>query len=506
MAKAGFDPREPKGAWWRRHLIATAFIAPALIAGFAGDGAPRVFAPHFKNIAPIVADALGPLGMRVHAPTIDSWTPQLAHALGPDPRWIEHLAFTTLTASEAPKMAELELKLGRKQTLSELLRGVGFAKADVQAALDQIKAYTNPRSIPEGQKVKVVLDRTTLPGDDRKILGLTFKSGIDRKITIARAKDGDLTAKEIITPLKHMIVLASGPVRGSLQRSISAAGAPSSAISTFTKAFAQNTDLQREVRGGDTFTLLYETYLDDEGKQVKTGEVLYAALDTGKGLKKFFWFDSKGDAKPHFYDAEGKSGRKTGGLMRTPIDGARITSGFGFRRHPLLGFTRMHSGIDFGAPMGTPIGAAGGGVVVKVGWVNGYGNYVKLRHNGTYETAYGHMSRFAKGLSVGDRVEQGQTIGYVGSTGWSTGAHLHYEIHVNGKPVNPVGLTIQSEEQRLVGRELERFKARKAEIERLLAKAPNAKAVKDMLVAEATIPNTGAAGGARNGGFAQAAD
>lgn len=371
----------------------------------------------------------------------------------------------------------------------------------------EIKPLANLNNLRAGEVVKVAVDRTTMPGQDRKILGLTLKTDIDRKVTLARLADGTLRGKEIVTPLKHMIVLASGPVRGSLQASVTRAGAPRSASSTFTKAFSHVVDLQREVRGGDRFSVLYETYLDEDGKQVKTGNVLYAELETRKGIKKFFWFKGKGDKEPQFYSEDGKSGRTaSGGLMRTPIDGARMTSGFGFRSHPVLGYSRMHKGVDFGAPKGTPIMAAGSGTVVKVGWVNGYGNYVKIRHNGTYETAYGHMSRFAKGLSVGDKISQGQVIGYVGSTGWSTGNHLHYEVLVKGRQINPVGVMIKAEEVKLAGAELQRFKARQAEIARLIAKAPDARKVKDMLVAEAKPAASGPAGGggARNGAFAQA--
>ena len=199
-------------------------------------------------------------------------------------------------------------------------------------------------------------------------------------------------------------------------------------------------DFQRDVRKRDSFQIMYEVFLDDKKNVIETGNILYANLKLSGEDNSLYYFDSK-KSEGH-YDKSGKSVQKA--LMKTPINGARLSSPFGMRKHPIDGFNKMHRGTDFAAPMGTPIMASGNGVIKKAGWCGGGGNCVVIKHNSTYQTVYAHMSKFAKGIRKGTRVKQGQTIGYVGSTGKSTGPHLHYEVIVNGKKINSQTLKLPS--------------------------------------------------------------
>ncbi|MET0336561.1 MAG: M23 family metallopeptidase, partial [Caulobacter sp.] len=231
------------------------------------------------------------------------------------------------------------------------------------------------------------------------------------------------------------------------------------------KLFSHKLDFSRDIKAGDNFSLIFDRKVTESGRTIEAGDLEYAEI---KGLR-FYRFE-RNDGGVEYFDEAGKNVR--GFLLRTPVDGARITSGFGARRHPILGFTRMHQGIDFGAGSGTPVLAAGDGVVVEAGRKGGYGNWVKIRHNGGWETGYAHLSRYAKGLKKGQRVKQGQLVAYVGSTGMSTGPHLHYEIYNGGRRVNPVGAKIPQGTV-LAGAELNRFRANKTRIDTLLAKGPS---------------------------------
>jgi murein DD-endopeptidase MepM/ murein hydrolase activator NlpD len=215
---------------------------------------------------------------------------------------------------------------------------------------------------------------------------------------------------------------------------------PPNTIIEFARIYGFQVDFQRDIRKGDKFQIMYEVFIDKEDKIIQTGEILFANLKLSGQDNSLYYFDKK-DVQGH-YNKNGKSVQKA--LMKTPINGARLSSSFGMRKHPIDGFNKMHKGTDFAAPKGTPIMASGNGIVKKAGWCGGGGNCVKIKHNSTYETVYAHMSKFARGIKKGVRVKQGQTIGYVGSTGKSTGPHLHYEVIVNGKRVNSQKLKLPS--------------------------------------------------------------
>ena len=226
---------------------------------------------------------------------------------------------------------------------------------------------------------------------------------------------------------------------------------PINTIIEFARIYGFEVDFQRDIRKRDSFQIMYEVFKDDNKKIIETGEILFANLKLSGKDKPLYFFNTK-NSKGH-YDKRGKSSQKA--LMKTPINGARLSSPFGMRKHPIDGFNKMHRGTDFAAPMGTPIMASGNGVIKKAGWCGGGGNCVVIKHNSTYQTVYAHMSKFANGIRNGVRVKQGQTIGYVGSTGKSTGPHLHYEVIVNGKKINsqtlklPSGKILKGKERKL---------------------------------------------------------
>src|SRR5262249_49516005 len=256
----------------------------------------------------------------------------------------------------------------------------------------------------------------------------------------------------------------SAPVDTSLYSSALARGATDREIASLAGAFGYDVDFQRDVLPGDHFELVFERFYDDEGHTVRTGDLLFIALDTRHGPKRFYAFAAPGDNQTDWYDADGHSARRF--LMKTPVNGARLASGFGMRIHPVLGYSLMHRGTDFAAPIGTPIMAAGDGVVERAGPFSTYGNYVKLRHGSEYETAYAHMSRCAPGIKAGAHVSQGQIIGYVGMSGRATGPHLHYEVLKDGDQINPMGLRVANG-RNLAGRDLALFQSERARIDTL---------------------------------------
>jgi murein DD-endopeptidase MepM/ murein hydrolase activator NlpD len=235
------------------------------------------------------------------------------------------------------------------------------------------------------------------------------------------------------------------------------------------------------MRTGDHFGILYESYEDERGQTVKTGNVVMATMDGAALSKTFYRFTPSDDDNVDYFDENGQSAKKF--LMKTPINGARLSSGFGNRKHPILGYTKLHKGTDFAAPTGTPIYAAGNGTIISYGPNSTYGNYAKIQHANGYVTAYAHISRFNKGLKKGSHVKQGQVIGYVGTTGRSTGPHLHYEVYINAKPVNAMKLKLPTG-RKLAGVQLEAFKAERVRIEAMR----DAELARNQLIAENEKP------------------
>lgn len=369
----------------------------------------------------------------------------------------EHLAFTE------PYLAheQRELRVASGETLAGLLARAGATPAEAHAALSSISDVYDPRRIRPGQPVSVSLYRH---GDSAQLTGVAFRSEPGASVTANRMTDGGFAAREVQMPLTFEIARIAGPVETSLYASALSKGATDREVAALADAFSYDVDFQRDVRPGDDFELVFERFYDDEGNTVRTGDLLFVSLESSRGSRAFYSFLAPGDVRPDWYDAEGKSARRF--LMKTPINGARLSSGFGMRLHPVLGYSRMHRGTDFAAPIGTPILAAGEGVVERAGPFSSFGNYVRIRHGNGYETAYAHMSRFARGLRAGSRVRQGQIIGYVGTTGRSTGPHLHYEVLRRGQQINPISLRVANG-RNLAGRQLQLFEIERERIDTL---------------------------------------
>jgi len=327
------------------------------------------------------------------------------------------------------------LVVGRGETLTARLVMAGISRTEILATLEVLRPHINPRKIRGGQEV-AVLFRTD--GTEEHYAGLELHDGFN-VVTIARGSSNSFVASlKTITPEKRRFAMR-GSVHGNLYDSGVKLGIPSSVLSTIIKTYSYSIDFQRDVKEGDRFEVLYEQLTNPNGHASGEATLIYAALQVEGKIVPIYRVATSGSSYEYF-DAKGESIRK--GLLRTPVEGARITSGFGMRLHPIMGYNRMHKGIDFGVPHGTPIFAAGAGIVEEAERKNGYGFYIKIRHNNRVSTAYAHMSRFGRGMTKGTRVTQGDVIGYVGSTGESTGPHLHYEVLVENAQVNPLSVDV----------------------------------------------------------------
>ena len=305
-----------------------------------------------------------------------------------------------------------------------------------------------------------------------ELIGVSLKDQVEREVIARRDETGNFTAEERLFELETKPVRAEGEITDSLFLAADRAGVPANTIVELIRIFSFDVDFQREIQPGDSFSVMYERKFDESDRPVKEGNILFASMTLSGKEIALYRYTPKDDGIPEYFTADGKSIKKT--LMRTPVDGARLSSGFGKRKHPILGYTRMHRGVDFAAPRGTPIMAAGSGVVEMAARHGGYGNYVRIRHNGTYKTAYAHMKGFAKGIRKGARVRQGQIIGYIGTTGRSTGPHLHYEVLVDNAQVDPRSIKLPTGRV-LKGKELKRFAAMVNDMDRQFAALPSEK-------------------------------
>ena len=362
-------------------------------------------------------------------------------------RRAEQLAFTEVSLRHETK----EMRVANGETLAGLLTRAGASSTDANAALSSIADVYNPRRLRPGQAISLYFQRD---GAQARLTGVAFRSEPGASVAANRTAAGAFEAREVQMPLTFEIARIAAPVETSLYSSALQLGATDREVAALADAFSYDVDFQRDVRPGDNFELVFERFYDDEGNTVRTGDLLFVSLESSRGSREFYQFMAPGDSRPDWYDADGKSARRF--LMKTPINGARLSSGYGMRRHPILGYSRMHRGTDFAAPTGTPILAAGDGTIERAGPFSSFGNYVRIRHANGYETAYAHMSRFARGMRAGARVRQGQIIGYVGTTGRSTGPHLHYEVLRRGQQVNPMSLRVANG-RNLTGRALELF-------------------------------------------------
>ena len=288
----------------------------------------------------------------------------------------------------------------------------------------------NFKNFNQNQIIKLTLENNE---DYKGVLNILISVSRSKKIEIFKdLKDNTFAKREIVTNLKKKIVLKEGIIKSSLYKSATNENISPNIIIEFARLYGFQIDFQRDIRKNDSFQIVYETFIDENGEIFENGNIIYANLILRGQYNQLYYFQKK-NHNGH-YDENGKSIKKA--LMKTPINGARLSSSFGMRKHPILGYNKMHRGTDFAAPEGTPIMASGDGVITKAGWCGGGGNCVKIKHNRTYQTVYAHMKNFSNVAIPGNRVKQGQIIGYVGSTGLSTGPHLHYEVIENGKKIN----------------------------------------------------------------------
>ncbi len=431
------------GRWWRGLATLTALVAAGLALG---TNTPVLTAAGpAKRPAAIEAESrsggFGPL--LKGSPTV--------RQAGPTP-----LARRLAEAPERPRI-ELSTNVG-SGGLEASLRRAGVGRDDLDTVRSLIAGVGSMRGVMPGTQVNIVLGRRETRAVPRPLEFLAFRAAFETKMEIRRSADGALQAKAIPIRIDETPLRVTGLVGGSLQRSALAAGVPQRIVSDYLRQLGHALDVQRDIGRRDRFEIIVEHRRAETG-ETRMGDLLYAGLLNGRSNVSLMRWGNKGE----FFWQTGEGVRK--GLIRTPVSGARLSSGFGMRFHPVLGYSRMHQGVDFAARMGTPILASAGGTVVFSGWGGGYGNVVVIDHGQGMRTRYAHMHRI--GARNGQRVEQGQNIGQVGSTGLSTGPHLHYEVWQNGKPVDPRSVKLFGSTQQLGGADLSRFKAQMARLKAL---------------------------------------
>ena len=356
------------------------------------------------------------------------------------------------------------------ESLGPLLQKNGVSGPIAYQLTQKFAQVYNPRDLRAGQNISLYFD-DSVPADEegyQHLIGMSLKPNVERAIHINRLQNGEFSAKDIAITFPMEIVKVSGLIQNSLYLDASEMGVPDKVTIQFSHIYEHSVDFARDIRKDDAFTMAFELYRDRQGNPIKAGDLVYTSFSP-RGNTTQYWLYELESGSENYFDAEGKGAKRK--LMRTPINGARLTSSFGSRRHPVLGYTRQHNGVDFGAASGTPIMAAGVGVVERANRYGSFGNYIRISHSDGYKTAYAHLKSFARGIKAGTRVTQGQTIGYVGTTGSSTGPHLHYEVHKNGKPINPNSLSSLSGKP-LPSAEKDNFLARRNEIDKLIQSAP----------------------------------
>ena len=427
----------------------------------------------FGNPAPLPLDVTS-LGTNPFGSTLDE---DLVARTVPDEPWFaSDESIAEVLASDFQKV--IEVRPG--DTLYGVLINAGLSQDEAENAVGAIADVFSPRDLRAGQEITLNITTASATRDraaDPQLMSLSFEPDLITNVHLTRNDTGSFIASAVDKPIVEQNRRAAGVINSSLFDAAHDAGVPMPVVADLIKTFSFDVDFQRDIQDGDSFEVLYERVENEDGDFVKSGRILFASLTLSGKAIPVYYFERDGEGQ--YYTPNGEAIRKS--LLRTPVDGARITSGFGMRMHPLLGFSKMHKGIDFGAPTGTPIYAAGSGSIVEIGKKGSYGNYVRIRHNSEYQTAYAHMSKFAKGLNKGDKVKQGDVIGYVGTTGRSTGPHLHYEILIGGAQINPAKVKNVAS-NKLGGKDLKAFQAQMAKIDaelreqakqHLIAERPN---------------------------------
>jgi len=376
----------------------------------------------------------------------------------------ETAALGTPRPRERPTIRRASLTVERGDTLMEVLKRAGIEPGEAYRAARNLADVYDVGALSPGQAIHLRFGGSYR---DRRLERLKLRASADTDAAVVRTNDGGFTARTAKRELKRRIHRAEGEIRSSLFAAGRRHEVPPELMLTVIHKLSYLVDFQRDLHEGDDFELLYRTDADPDGERARVGPLLYAAVERRGEQLEMYRFEAD-DTGVTYFNPEGKSVRRL--LMRTPINGARISSGYGVREHPILGYSRKHEGVDFAASRGTPIYAAGDGVVRYAGRNGGYGNYVRIEHREPFTTAYGHMRRVADGVAPGAQVNQGEVIGYVGNTGRSTGPHLHYEIRKHGNAVDPRSLDLPTGHE-LHGDELAAFEERVAEIDRMREQA-----------------------------------
>ena len=425
QAMVGFDPRIEK----RRYGV---ILALAIIGGLAAwKLAPSLLTPKMPILDTAARNAL------------------------------QHAAFASAemqTGFGRPNTVEIQVRSG--ETLETAVARSGVSGNDARQAVRALAEAMDTVNIKAGLILDTAVAAPKAHHGPARLIGLSMRTNPTTVVTVSRTFDGALRLRELEEQVRAEQSVAQGEIHGSLYESVARLGADAAISAQLVKLFSHKIDFDRDLKPGDPFQLVFDRDVTENGRTVQTGDLQFAQI---KG-NKFYRF-----ARPsgvEYFDETGKNIK--GFLLRTPVDGANMTSGFGMRRHPILGFNRMHQGIDFGAGTGTPVLAAGDGVVVEAKRWAGYGNWLRISHGNGWETGYAHLSRYAKGLKPGQRVRQGQLVAYVGSTGMSTGAHLHYEIWQKGHRINPTSARVPQGTV-LAGAELADFRVQRARLDRLVS-------------------------------------
>jgi murein DD-endopeptidase MepM/ murein hydrolase activator NlpD len=425
-----FDPRRP-----------TLRLAPRLFTAVAGLA------------------ALG-LGWKLTAADVDA--PIVKAPLDPAALVaLQHVAFASAEAQpgfDRPQSVPVKVRPG--ETLEGAVQRAGVAPEEARQVVATLQGAIDTVNIKAGMAFEAAIAQRRSQRGPARLIGLSMRTSPSSTLTVSRTFDGALRLRELEEKVTDETKVACGEMNGSFYESVASVGGTPGVISEAAKLFSHKIDFSRDIHEGDKFCLVFDRKVTESGRTIEAGDLEYAEV---KG-QRFYGFER--DGKTQFFDEAGKNIK--GFLLRTPVDGARITSTFGARRHPILGFNRAHKGVDFGAGQGTPILAAGDGVVLEARRWSGYGNWLRIRHSGQWDTGYAHISRYAPGIKAGMRVRQGQVVAYVGSTGMSTGPHLHYEVWLNGQRVNPIGAKVP-QGTILGGGELAAFKSKKSRIDRMLA-------------------------------------
>ena len=341
-----------------------------------------------------------------------------------------------ITSELKPRYINIEYNVKQGDTYETIIKGLDIPNIEKNIFLKTVTKNKNIDILKLNQKILFKIDKK----DNTKIVNFIIEIDKKKNILFQRSNYETFISKIIEKNLIKTITYKEGIIKSSLYNAAIKNEIKPNTIIEFARLYGFQVDFQRDIWKNDSFQIIYEEFKNEEGLVIETGNIIYANLNVQNADLKLYKFEY--EDKIDYFDENGKSIRKT--LMKTPINGARLSSSFGKRKHPILGFTKMHTGTDFAAPKGTPIMASGDGIVIKSSWCGGGGNCVKIKHNSVYQTVYAHMSKFGRGIKKGVRVKQGQIIGYVGSTGLSTGPHLHYEVIENGRKINSQKLKLPS--------------------------------------------------------------